>query len=96
MSSAVEPKTVTSDNCSESRSEMPKVIEESLRRRLRVATYIFFAAFSLGTLSVLFGEDVISGVALGYVIRGSLLISVISGSYIAMVSAWNYALKSHD
>jgi hypothetical protein len=75
---------------------MPRALEESVRRRLRTATDIFFAALSMAILGVLFGEDVFSETALGHVIRGSLLITVISGFFIAIVSAWNYALDSHD
>jgi len=75
---------------------MSKAPEQSVRRKLRGPTYIFFAAFSVGALSVVLGEDVATGTALDYVIRGSLLITVISGFYIAIVSAWNYTLTSDD
>ncbi len=68
---------------------MSKVPEQSIRRKLRGPTYIFFAAFFVGTLSVLLGVNVASGTALYYVIRGAALIAAISGFYIAKVAAQN-------
>ncbi len=75
---------------------MSKGLEEDVRKTLRGPTYIFFAAFSVGTLGVLFGDNIVSGAVLNYVIRGSLLISMISGFYIGIVSAWNYTSVFRD
>ena len=69
---------------------------ESVRRRTSLAAYVFFVAFSIGVLAILFGEIIASGTVLGYVIRGSLLIGTVSGFYIAIVTAWNYTLESDD
>jgi hypothetical protein len=75
---------------------MSKAAEQDVRRKLRRPTYIFFAAFCVGSLGVVFGDELAAGTALDYVIRGSLLITVISGFYIAIVAFWNYTLTSDD
>ena len=75
---------------------MPKGLEESVRRRLRGATYVFLVSFSAGTLGILYGEKLIPGTVLEYVIRGSIVIGAISGFYIAIVSAWNCTLEHDD
>ena len=65
-------------------------LEPDVRRKIKRAEIVFAVSFATAMLVISFGENLGSGTVLGYILKGSILISMVSGFYAWIVTAWNY------